>query len=56
MIRQIIAGKRQIPDDPVSKLVYSVNVARIQQQDSAKAAANAGQRARRGSMNAAVES
>ena len=33
VIRQIIAFKRQIPDDPVSKLVYSVNVARIQQQD-----------------------
>src|SRR5271154_5913641 len=32
VIRQVIAGKRQIPDDPASKLVYSVNIARIQQQ------------------------
>ena len=41
VIRQIIAGKRQMPDDPTSKLVYSVNVARIEQQDAAKTAANA---------------
>jgi len=50
VIRQIIAGKRQIPDDPISKLVYSVNVARIEQQDSSKAAANGATAA--GSMNA----
>jgi uncharacterized protein (DUF1800 family) len=43
MIRQVIAGKRPMPDDPAGKLIYSVNVARIQQQDAAKAAAaNAG--------------
>src|ERR1700728_1195907 len=35
-IRQVIAGKRPIPDDPATKLVYAVNVARIQQQDAAK--------------------
>jgi uncharacterized protein (DUF1800 family) len=36
VIRQLIAGKRTVPDDPVLKLVYAVNVARIQQQDAAK--------------------
>jgi uncharacterized protein (DUF1800 family) len=39
VIRQIIAGKRPMPDDPASKLVYSVSVARIEQQDAAKGAA-----------------
>jgi hypothetical protein len=38
VIRQVIAGKRQIPDDPAIKLVYAVNVARIEQQDAAKTA------------------
>ena len=37
-IRQVIAGKRQIPDDPATKLIYAVNVARIEQQDAAKTA------------------
>jgi uncharacterized protein (DUF1800 family) len=37
VIRQIIAGKRPMPDDPESALVYSVNVARIKQQDAIKA-------------------
>jgi uncharacterized protein (DUF1800 family) len=36
-IRQVIAGKRLIPDDPAAKLVYAVNVARIQQQEAAAA-------------------
>src|SRR5271155_3553823 len=36
VIRQIIAGKRPMPDDPAAKLVYSVNVARIQQQEAIK--------------------
>jgi uncharacterized protein (DUF1800 family) len=45
VIRQIMAGKRQKPDDPESKLIYSVNVARIMQQEAIKAQgtdANAG--------------
>ena len=37
VIRQIIAGKRPMPDDPESALVYSVNVARIKQQEAIKA-------------------
>ncbi|HXX17920.1 MAG TPA: DUF1800 domain-containing protein [Candidatus Acidoferrum sp.] len=37
VIRQVIAGKRPIPDDPESKLIYAVNDARIQQQDAARA-------------------
>jgi uncharacterized protein (DUF1800 family) len=37
VIRQIIAGKRTMPDDPESVLVYSVNVARIKQQEAIKA-------------------
>jgi uncharacterized protein (DUF1800 family) len=37
VIRQIIAGKRTMPDDPESTLVYSVNVARIKQQEAVKA-------------------
>ncbi|HXQ25233.1 MAG TPA: DUF1800 domain-containing protein [Candidatus Acidoferrales bacterium] len=46
VIRQVIAGKRPMPDDPAGKLIYSVNVARLQQQDAergtaANAAANA---------------
>jgi len=43
VIRQTIAGKRPMPDDPESRLVYAVNVARIEQQDALKAqAANTG--------------
>src|SRR3984957_16819102 len=37
MIRQVIAGKLNIPDDPAAKLVYAVNVARIKQQEAIKA-------------------
>jgi uncharacterized protein (DUF1800 family) len=36
VLRQIIAGKRPMPDDRALKMVYSVNIARIQQQDAAK--------------------
>jgi uncharacterized protein (DUF1800 family) len=55
VIRQIIAGKRPMPDDPASKLVYSVSVARIQQKDAAKGAgANAGANA--AAMNTAATS
>ena len=40
VIRQVIAGKRPMPADPAQKLIYAVNVARIQQQNQvAKAAA-----------------
>src|SRR5271156_6345014 len=28
-IRQVIAGKRLIPDDPAIKMIYAVNIARI---------------------------
>lgn len=55
VIRQVIAGKRPMPDDQPGKLIYSVNIARIQQQDAAKAAAaNAGTNAP--AMNAAAAS
>ena len=37
-IRQVIAGKRPMPADPDLALVYSVNVARLKQQDAAKTA------------------
>lgn len=39
LLRQAIAGKRAIPDDPVVKLIYAVNIARIKQLDAAKSAA-----------------
>jgi uncharacterized protein (DUF1800 family) len=39
VIRQVIAGKRPMPTDPVQKLIYAVNVARIQQQNQAAKAA-----------------
>jgi uncharacterized protein (DUF1800 family) len=41
VIRQIIAGKRPMPDDPQSKLVYSVSIARIKQQDALRDASKA---------------
>jgi uncharacterized protein (DUF1800 family) len=42
VIRQVIAVKRPMPDDPAIKLIYEVNIAKIQQQEAAKAqAANA---------------
>ena len=34
MIRQVIAGKRTIPEASDLKLVYAVNIARLQQQDA----------------------
>jgi len=37
VIRQVIAGKLNTPDDPAAKLVYAVNVARIKQQEAIKA-------------------
>jgi len=37
VIHQIIAGKRPMPTDPVQKLIYSVNVARIESLNSDKA-------------------
>ena len=37
LIRQVVAGKRPMPDDPAVRLVYSVSIARVQQQDAAKA-------------------
>jgi uncharacterized protein (DUF1800 family) len=43
IIRQVIAGKRPMPDEPTLKLVYSVHVARIGQQNAAKAAPPASQ-------------
>ncbi|MGA2418972.1 MAG: DUF1800 domain-containing protein [Candidatus Acidiferrum sp.] len=36
IIRQVIAGKRPMPDDPALKLVYAVHVARIQAQSTPK--------------------
>jgi uncharacterized protein (DUF1800 family) len=45
VIRQVIAAKRPMPDDPASKLIYEVNIAKIQQQEAAKAqAANASEK------------
>jgi len=38
VIRQIIAGKRPMPDDPELKFVYGVNIARIHQQEAVKTA------------------
>jgi uncharacterized protein (DUF1800 family) len=39
VIRQVIAGKRPMPTDPAQKLIYAVNVARLQQQNQAAKAA-----------------
>ncbi len=36
VIRQVISGKRPMPSDPELKFIYSVNVARINQQQAAK--------------------
>jgi uncharacterized protein (DUF1800 family) len=41
VIRQIIAGKRPIPTDPVEKLIYLVNVARIEELNANKSAVSA---------------
>src|SRR5208282_4373485 len=38
VVRQVMAGKRPMPDDLGEKLVYSVIVTRIQQQEAAKVA------------------
>jgi uncharacterized protein (DUF1800 family) len=51
VIRQIIAGKRPMPDDPDGKMVYAVNVARIKQQEAIKAQEAANPAAK---MNAAT--
>lgn len=37
VIRQIMAVKRPMPDDPAIKLIYEVNIAKIHQQEAAKA-------------------
>ena len=39
VLRQVIDGKRAIPDDAAVKLIYAVNIARIKQQDAANQAA-----------------
>ena len=51
VIRQIMMGKRMMPTEPELKLVYSVNVARLEQQDAnqAQTAANAPPNANDGS-------
>src|SRR5262249_412623 len=36
VLRQVINGKRPMPADPELQLVYSVNSARLQQQDAGK--------------------
>ena len=54
VIRQTIAGKRQMPTDPVQELVYSVNIARIEQQDLNKGAAAKATRTSRDADNARV--
>jgi len=38
VVRQVMTGKRPMPADPELVLVYSVNVARLQQQDANKGA------------------
>jgi uncharacterized protein (DUF1800 family) len=45
MLRQAIAGKKELPTDPVQRLIYSVNVARLQQQEQATRAAVAAAKA-----------
>jgi uncharacterized protein (DUF1800 family) len=37
VIRQVMAGKLNMPDDPAAKLVYAVNVAKLKQQEAIKA-------------------
>ncbi len=41
VIRQVIAGKRQAPTDATQKLVYAVNVAKIEEQEKQKEEAKA---------------
>ncbi len=41
VIRQVIAGKRPMPTDAAQKLVYAVNVAKMQEQEKQKEAAKA---------------
>jgi uncharacterized protein (DUF1800 family) len=43
VIRQVIAGKRSMPEEPALKLVYSVHVARIQEQSAPKSSPQAAQ-------------
>src|SRR5580704_869636 len=45
VLRQVIAGKKELPTDPVQRLIYSVNVARLQQQEQATKAAVAAAKA-----------
>src|SRR5580700_9876007 len=45
VLRQVIAGKKELPTDPVQRLIYSVNVARLQQQEQATKAADAAAKA-----------
>ena len=45
VLRQVIAGKKELPTDPVQRLIYSVNVARLQQQAQATKAAVAAAKA-----------
>jgi uncharacterized protein (DUF1800 family) len=42
VLRQVMAGKRPMPTDPAQKLIYSVQIARIQQQTAAKAVDSTG--------------
>jgi uncharacterized protein (DUF1800 family) len=41
VITQIVSGKRALPSDPVQKMIYSVQVARIEQQKADQAATSA---------------
>ena len=45
VLRQCMAGKKELPTDPVQRLIYSVNVARLQQQEQATKAAVAAAKA-----------
>jgi uncharacterized protein (DUF1800 family) len=45
MLRQVIAGKKELPTDPLQRLIYSVNVVRLQQQEQATKAAVAAAKA-----------
>jgi uncharacterized protein (DUF1800 family) len=55
VLRQVMTGKRPMPTDADLKLVYSVNIARLQQQDANKGAGtNPGARAVAGDANGSV--
>jgi uncharacterized protein (DUF1800 family) len=53
VINQIVSGKRALPPDPVQKMVYSVQVARIEQDKAKQAAASASAMAESAAMSAA---